>query len=118
MTGRRRDKLRAEWIDRFRRFQNRFGNVEEFCRAESASLAMLHCWLQQLAGAVPGRVPGPRPKVPARVTRRADLLADVRIRLVPVTEFALRIVLPNGIRLQVPCVNVHPKTGHAGHPTI
>jgi hypothetical protein len=63
MAGRRREQLRAEWIDRFGRFQNQFGNVEEFCRAEGGSLAMLYRWRQRPAGAVRGRVP-------ARGTRR------------------------------------------------
>ena len=102
MAGRRREQLRAEWIDRLRRFPKRSGNVEEFCRAEGVSLAMLYLWRQRLAGAVPGRVPGPRAKVPARVTRKVAPFAAVRIRPVPVTEAALRIVLPNGTRLEVP----------------
>ena len=102
MAGRRREQLRAEWIDRLRRFQKRSGNVEEFCRAEGVSLAMLYRWRQRLAGAVPGRVAGPRAKVPARVTRKVAPFAAVRIRPVPVTETALRIVLTNGTRLEVP----------------
>ena len=102
MAGRRREQLRAEWIDRLRRFQKRSGNVEEFCRAEGVSLAMLYRWRQQLAGAVPGRVPGSRAKVSARVTSKATPFAAVRIRPVPVTDTALRIVLPNGTRLEVP----------------
>jgi len=40
--------------------------------------------------------------VPARVTRKVAPFAAVRIRPVPVTEAALRIVLPNGTRLEVP----------------
>ncbi|MFN9200438.1 MAG: IS66 family insertion sequence element accessory protein TnpA, partial [Planctomycetaceae bacterium] len=96
MARRRREQLRAEWIDRLRRFQKRSGNVEEFCRAEGVSLAMLYRWRQRLAGTVPGRVAGPRAKVPARVTRKVAPFAAVRIRPVPVTEAALRIVLPNG----------------------
>ena len=102
MARRRREQLRAEWIDRLRRFPKRSGNVEEFCRAEGVSLAMLYRWRQRLAGTVPGRVPGPRAKVPARVTRKVAPFAAVRIRPVPVTEPALRIVLPNGTRLEVP----------------
>ncbi|MFN7767714.1 MAG: IS66 family insertion sequence element accessory protein TnpA [Planctomycetaceae bacterium] len=102
MAGRRREQLRAEWIDRLRRFQKRSGNVEEFCRAEGVSLAMLYRWRQRLAGAVPRRVAGPRAKVPARVTRKVAPFVAVRIRPVPVTEAALRIVLPNGTRLEVP----------------
>ena len=102
MAGRRREQLQAEWIDRLRRFQKRSGNVEEFCRAEGVSLAMLYRWRQRLAGTVPGRVPGPRAKVPARVTRKVVPFATVRIRPVPVTEAALRVVLPNGTRLEVP----------------
>jgi len=95
MAGRRREQLQAEWIDRLRRFQKRSGNVEEFCRAERVSPAMLYRWRQRLAGAVPGRVPG-------RVSRKVAPFAAVRIRPVPVTEPALRIVLSNGIRLEVP----------------
>ena len=102
MAGRRREQLQAEWIDRLRRFPKRSGNVEEFCRAEGVSLAMLYRWRQQLAGAVPGRVAGPRAKVPAGRSRKAVPFAAVRIRPVPVTEAALRIVLPNGTRLEVP----------------
>ena len=102
MAGRRREQLRAEWIDRLRRFQKRSGNVEEFCRAEGVSLAMLYRWRQRLAGTVPGRVPGSRAKVSARVTSKATPFAAVRIRPVPVTDTALRIVLPNGTRLEVP----------------
>jgi hypothetical protein len=102
MARRRREQLRAEWIDRLRRFQKRSGNVEEFCRAEGVSLAMLYRWRQRLAGTVPGRVPGSRAKVSARVTSKATPFAAVRIRPVPVTDTALRIVLPNGTRLEVP----------------
>ena len=57
MARRRREQLRAEWIDRLRRFQKRSGNVEEFCRAKGGSLAMLYRWRQRPAGAVRGRVP-------------------------------------------------------------
>ena len=102
MAGRRREQLRAEWIDRLRRFQKRSGNVEQFCRAEGVSLAMLYRWRQRLAGTVPGRVAGPRAKVPARVTRKVAPFAAVRIRPVPVTEAALRVVLANGTRLELP----------------
>ena len=102
MARRRREQLRAEWIDRLRRFQKRSGDVEEFCRAEGVSLAMLYRWRQRLAGAVPGRVPGQRAKTAAGRSRRAAPFAAVRIRPVPVTEAALRIVLPNGTRLEVP----------------
>ena len=102
MARRRREQLRAEWIDRLRRFQKRSGNVEEFCRAEGVSLAMLYRWRQRLAGAVPGRVPGPRAKAATERSRRATPFAAVRIRPVPVTEAALRVVLPNGTRLEVP----------------
>ena len=102
MARRRREQLRAEWIDRLRRFQKRSGNVEEFCRAEGVSLAMLYRWRQRLAGAVPGRVPGSRAKAAAGVSRRATPFAAVRIRPVPVTGAALRVVLPNGTRLEVP----------------
>ena len=102
MAGRRREQLQAEWIDRLRRFQKRSGNVEEFCRAEGVSLAMLYRWRQRLAETVAGRVAGPRAKVPARVTRKVVPFATVRIRPVPVTEAALRVVLPNGTRLEVP----------------
>lgn len=59
-------------------------------------LAMLYRWRQRLAETVAGRVAGPRAKVPARVTRKVAPFAAVRIRPVPVTEAALRIVLPNG----------------------
>ncbi|MFN9373299.1 MAG: IS66 family insertion sequence element accessory protein TnpA [Planctomycetaceae bacterium] len=83
MAGRRREQLRAEWIDRLRRFQKRSGNVEEFCRAEGVSLAMLYRWRQRLAETVAGRVAGPRAKVPARVTRKVAPFAAVRIRPVP-----------------------------------
>ena len=102
MAGRRREQLRAEWIDRLRRFPKRSGNVAEFCRAEGVSLAMLYRWRQRLAGAVPRRVPGSRAKAAAGVSRRATPFAAVRIRPVPVTEAALRVVLPNGTRLEVP----------------
>jgi hypothetical protein len=102
MAGRRREQLRAEWIDRLRRFPKRSGNVAEFCRAEGVSLAMLYRWRQRVAETVAGRVAGPRAKVPARVTRKVAPFAAVRIRPVPVTEAALRIVLPNGTRLEVP----------------
>ena len=102
MARRRREQLRAEWIDWLRRFQKRSGNVEEFCRAEGVSLAMLYRWRQRLAGAVPRRVPGSRAKAAAGVSRRATPFAAVRIRPVPVTEAALRVVLPNGTRLEVP----------------
>jgi hypothetical protein len=101
MARRRREQLRAEWIDRLRRFQKRSGNVEEFCRAEGVSLAMLYRWRQRLAGAVPRRVPGSRAKAAAGVSRRATPFAAVRIRPVPVTEAALRVVLTNGTRLEV-----------------
>ncbi len=47
-------------------------------------------------------MPGPRAKVPARVTRKVAPFAAVRIHPVPVTDAALRIVLPNGTRLEVP----------------
>jgi hypothetical protein len=80
MAGRRREQLRAEWIDRLRRFQKRRGNVEEFCRAEGVSLAMLDRWRQRLAGHVPARVPGSRAKTGAGVSRRATPFAAVRIR--------------------------------------
>ncbi|MFN7769525.1 MAG: IS66 family insertion sequence element accessory protein TnpA [Planctomycetaceae bacterium] len=102
MARRRREQLRAKWIDRLRRFQKRSGNVEEFCRAEGVSLAMLYRWRQRVAETVPGRVPGSRAKVSARVTSKATPFAAVRIRPVPVTDTALRIVLPNGTRLEVP----------------
>ncbi|MFN6107894.1 MAG: IS66 family insertion sequence element accessory protein TnpA [Planctomycetaceae bacterium] len=95
MTGRRREPLRAEWIDRLRRFQTRSRNVEEFCRAEGVCLAMLDRWRQRLPGVVSGRVP-------TRVTRRAAHSASVRIRPVAVTEVALRVMLPNGNRLGIP----------------
>ena len=101
MAGRRREQLRAEWIDRLRRFQKRSGNGEEFCRAEGVSLAMLYRWRQRVAETVPGRVPDSQAKVPAGRSRRATPFAAVRIRPVPVTETALRIVLTNGTRLEV-----------------
>jgi len=62
---------------------------------------MLYRWRQRLAAAVPERVPGPRAKVPAGRSRRAAPFAAGRIRPVPVTETALRIVLTNGTRLEV-----------------
>jgi hypothetical protein len=103
MAGRRREQLRAEWIDRLRRFQKRSGNGEEFCRAEGvSSLALLYRWRQRLAATVPGRVPDSQAKVPAGRSRRATPFAAVRIRPVPVTTAALRVVLPNGTRLEVP----------------
>ena len=65
-------------------------------------MAMLYRWRQRLAAAVPERVPGPRAKVPAGRSRRAAPFAAVRIRPVPVTEAALRVVLANGTRLELP----------------
>ena len=83
-------------------------------------------------------MPGSRAKAAAGVSRTVAPFAVVRIRPVPVTAAALRVVLTNGTRLEVPgrdsealrlvmesvlrqkgatCgVSGHPKTGHTGHP--
>jgi hypothetical protein len=65
-------------------------------------MGILYRWRQRLADTVPGLVPGPAAPVPARIPRKSAPFAAVRIRPEPVTDAALRVVLPNGTRLEVP----------------
>jgi hypothetical protein len=105
MTGHRREQLEAEWIERLWRFQKRPGNAAEFCRAEGVSLAILYRWRQRLADTVPGLVPELGAAVPARIPRKPTPFAAVRIRPEPATDTALRVILPNGTRLEVPVLD-------------
>ena len=102
MAGHRREQLKAEWIERLWRFQKRPGNAAEFCRAEGVSLAILYRWRQRLADAVPGLVPELGAPVSARIPRKPTPFAALRIRPEPATDTALRVILPNGTRLEVP----------------
>jgi len=102
MTGWKREQLEAEWIERLRRFQKRPGNAAEFCRAEGVSMAILYRWRQRLADTVPGLVPAPGAPVPTQIPRQPASFAAVRIRSEPPTDTVLRVILPNGTRLEVP----------------
>jgi hypothetical protein len=72
MTGYKRQRLDAEWIERLWRFQKRSGNATEFCRAEVVSMAILYRWRTLSQGSFLTR--GPRCPPESPVSRFRSLL--------------------------------------------
>jgi hypothetical protein len=102
MARRLSAEWRAEWRERLGRFRGWTGTSGEFCRQEGISRSSLLRWAKRLAvtarsqpgtGLVRGRAKPEAVRPP---------FAAVRVRHLPGTAAALRVVLPNGTRLEVP----------------
>jgi hypothetical protein len=104
MARRLSAEWRAEWRERLVRFRGWTGTSGEFCRQEGISRSSLLRWAQRLR--VPVTALSPPGTGLARVRAKPETdrapFAAVRIRPVPGTDAALRVVLPNGTRLEVP----------------
>jgi hypothetical protein len=96
-------RLSAEWRERLGRFRGWTGTSGKFCRREGISRSSLLRWAKRLRVPVTARsglgtgLVRVRPKPAAN---RAPFAA-VRIRPVPGTDAALRVVQPDGTRLHV-----------------
>jgi hypothetical protein len=94
----------GEWRERLKRFRGWTGTSGELCRQEGISQSSLLRWVKRLRVPVTARS---RPatglaRVRAKPEAHRSPFAAVRIRPVPGTDTALRVVLPNGTRLEVP----------------
>jgi hypothetical protein len=97
-------ECRAEWRERLGRFRSCTGTSGEFCRREGISRSSLLRWVKRLRVPVTGRSRPGTGLVRGRAKPEADRspFSAVRIRPVPGTDAALRVVLPNGTRLEIP----------------
>jgi hypothetical protein len=108
MARRLSAEWRAEWRERLVRFRGWTGTSGEFCRQEGISRSSVLRWAQRLRVPVTETVTAwARPgtglvRVRAKPEADRSPFAAVRIRPVPGTNAALRVVLPNGTRLEVP----------------
>jgi hypothetical protein len=95
---------RAEWRERLMRFRGWTGTSGEFCRREGISRSSLLRWPKRRRVPVTARCRSGTGLVRGRAKPEADPspFAAVRIRPVPESDAALRVVLPNGTRLEVP----------------
>jgi len=86
------------------RFRGWTGTSDEFCRREGISRSSLLRWAKWLRVPVTARSRPGTGLVRVRAKPKADRppFAAVRVRPVPGTDAALRVVLPSGTRLEVP----------------
>jgi hypothetical protein len=104
MARRLSAEWRAEWREQLVRFRRWTGTSGEFCRREGIYRSSLLRWAKRLRVPVTARS---RPgtglvRVRARLEADRTPFAAVRVRHLPGTDAALRVVLPNGTRLEVP----------------
>ena len=97
-------RLSAEWRERLGRFRGWTGTSGKFCRREGISRSSLLRWAKRLRVPVTARSRPGTGLMRGWAKPEADRspFAAVRIRPVPGTDAALRVVLPNGTRLEVP----------------
>jgi hypothetical protein len=104
MARRLSAEWRAEWRERLMRFRGWTGTSGEFCRREGISRSSLLRWAKRLRVPVTARSRPGTGLVRVRAKLKADRppFAAVRVRHLLGTDAALRVVLPNGTRLEVP----------------
>ena len=103
MARRLSAEWRAEWRERLVRFRGWTGTSGEFCRREGISRSSLLRWAKRLRVPVTARSRPGTSLMRGRAKPEADRspFAAVRIRPVPGTDAALRVVQPDGTRLEV-----------------
>jgi hypothetical protein len=92
----------VEWRERLVRFRGWTGTSGEFCRREGISRSSLLRWVKRLAVTARSRPATGLARVRAKPEADRSPFAAVRVRPVPGTDAALRVMLPNGTRLEVP----------------
>jgi hypothetical protein len=104
MARRLSAEWRAEWRERLVRFRGWTGTSGEFCRQEGISRSSLLRWAKRLRVPVTARSRPGTGLMRGWAKPEADRspFVAVRIRPVPGTDAVLRVVLPNGTRLEVP----------------
>ena len=106
MARRLSAEWQAEWHERLARFRDWTGTSADFCRHEGISRSSLYMWSRRLHVPVMSRSrPGTGlARVRAKPKVECSPFAAVRVRpsQAAAGEPALRVVLPNGTRLEVP----------------
>ena len=102
MARRLSAEWRAEWRKRLGRFRGWTGTSGKFCRREGISRSSLLRWAKRVPVTARSRPGTGLMRVRAKPEADHPPFAAFRIRPVPGTDAALRVVLPNGTRLEVP----------------